>query len=367
MPNLTERAEQALLGALLIDPGLMAALSLRTTDFGSDLHAAVFYELQCAAESGDREADAADQEATIIGPGYAAELRRSCPDHRNASAYARMVMEAALRRQLREHAERLQTDAANLHYDVRRLEHADSRAGITAGFPAATINFDDAHNGSLALRSVAGHQLKLAVALRSHAKAFDPGRESNTPDPGLSSGPAAEIVVPSAAAATRYAAIQPSSERADPVAEREEHVLAIIVQQDDAARDIPGWLPPAAFAEGPRRQLYQAITSLYALGEPIDQLTVDWEHAKMSAALPPAADASRALDTTYAARLARVAIDADAAMESCNILFRTHVNVADALGNGHRVRPELVTGAARPLAILPPPASAANPEPEPRI
>ena len=75
----------------------------------------------------------------------------------NATAYARMVMESSLRRQLLVHADRLFRDAGNLHFEVGRFTKVAAPENGVQEFPT--------------------HLLKLAHAMRTHAR--PDGRYSN--------------------------------------------------------------------------------------------------------------------------------------------------------------------------------------------
>lgn len=205
--NLTARAEQALLGALLSDPAQSTVLNVASSDFSSAGHGGLYQILRRLAVT--------IAPAELIRQGVAGEygdatvtgLQRECPDPRHVGTYARMVMEAALRRRLNQHADRMQTEAANLHYDVRRLEHASSE------LPARTVEFRDTRQrpAGLALREVPGHQLKLSMALRTHLSFFDPGRESQPvePDPAPGSHGQRNRSWPSSSSGTRTCARSP--------------------------------------------------------------------------------------------------------------------------------------------------------------
>ena len=80
-----------------------------------------------------------------------------------------MVMESSLRRQLLVHADRLFRDAGNLHFEVGRFSKAAAPGIGVQEFPT--------------------HLLKLAHAMWTHARTFDPGTE--IPDGRQPAAPAA--------------------------------------------------------------------------------------------------------------------------------------------------------------------------------
>jgi replicative DNA helicase len=106
MPNLTRRAERAVLGALLRDPGLLPDLRhLRLDDFASARHAEIFTAIQEARDarsggSGSSFVAAVALAARSGGAGIEEldDIARACPQPSHGAVYARMVQEASLRR-----------------------------------------------------------------------------------------------------------------------------------------------------------------------------------------------------------------------------------------------------------------------------
>jgi len=369
MPSLTERAERALLGALLLEPRQAAMVPrVEIGDFTDQRQGEFFAAVRDAAGSDPRTARtrAAGLDAD---PGYLNLLRYSCPDPSHATAYARMVVEAALRRQLAVHASRLEQAAANLHYDTRRLGTLAQPGGtadhlLTSELPGA--GGQPRHPG---LPRIFGHELILAQALRAHATAFDPGQDSTPARPDLPQPePVADSQVLSPALAVWRAARTARATQQDGRAVLEEQVLASIVQQHEATRDVPGWLPAAAFSTGPRQELLRALTSLHSRGEPVDALTADWERARIS----------QATDTSYAARLSRLTVDTTRILDSCHQIYLDHQNSPqartapaaaspDAPGEPYLTGPVPRGPAASHPDIGPPPGGPVRPGPAPRI
>ena len=267
MANLTYRAERALLGALLRDPGALDDIRFLTAgDFASDQHKEVFSAI-AAARSLSPDGSLAAFEFTVafsapppgISVRYLQVLSETCPNPANVRAYAGMVMESSLRRELLTHAERLFRDAGDLHFEVGRFSKAAAPADGVQEFPA--------------------HLLRLAHAMWTHARTFDPGTE--TPDdrhPAADLAETAHVLLagPSSPIATTDAA-------AEEQARQEEAVLADLIQHHWQNSDVLDWLPAEAFAVGPRRDVYEAITALVRSGQPVDQLTIEWHLASSRA------------------------------------------------------------------------------------
>jgi hypothetical protein len=58
---------------------------------------------------------------------------------------------------------------------------------------------------------------------------------------------------------------------------REERVLADLIQHPDEIDQLPSHLNPGSFSAAARRDLYEALTVVHSRGEPVDKLTVAWE------------------------------------------------------------------------------------------
>ncbi|MFF3372120.1 DnaB-like helicase N-terminal domain-containing protein [Streptomyces sp. NPDC002680] len=118
-PRPVHYAEQALLGALLLDPTRVADIGQLTADhFESHTHAAVFTGIGTlpapdpAAHAKDtawlnQVLDFARPHAPGLSAAYLHALIQFCPRSQHAAAYARMIRADHARRLLRGHAERL--------------------------------------------------------------------------------------------------------------------------------------------------------------------------------------------------------------------------------------------------------------------
>ena len=188
-----------------------------------------------------------------------------------------MVLEASLRRELLAHAARLRLHAASLHYDTRRASHARRPGDALSDLLVTALPQPAASNGSATIDAAAGHELQLAVTLHAHAAAFDPGTDTSEPHQSVPAGPSAIVpgVVPAAGLPGPWnTPAATSTDRAAQIRQdREEQVLASLIQ---GLITVPGMLPARAFT-GPRRELSAAINALNIRGEPVDELTVDWE------------------------------------------------------------------------------------------
>jgi replicative DNA helicase len=272
MANLTYRAEQALLGALLNDPDLLEDLRFLTAeDFLSQTHRDIFTAVTTAhAARPDDGGRPFNVTVALAGPGpgfdprYLETIARSCPQPANAPAYARMVMEARLRRQLLSHADRLFRDAGDLHFEVGRFSQAAGNGHAAERFPS--------------------HLMKLAHAMWVHAKGLEPS-PSGQDGPVRSAEPATDAVASDPVAAAPTARPMPAAAAgADELARKEEDVLADLIQHPWQNSDVLEWLPADVFTGGARREVYEAITALARTGEPVDELTVEWQLARQRAA-----------------------------------------------------------------------------------
>lgn len=267
MANLTYRAERALLGALLRDPGALDDIRFLTAgDFASDQHREVFSAI-AAARAQSPDGSHASFEVTVafsapppgISVRYLQALSETCPNPANVRAYAGMVMESSLRRELLTHAQRLFRDAGDLHFEVGRFSKAATPGDRVQDFPT--------------------HLLRLAHAMWTRARTFDPGTE--TPDGRHpAADPAATAHVPLAGSSSPTAMTEAEAEEQ---VRQEEAVLADLIQHHWQNSDVLDWLPAEAFTAGPRRDVYEAITALTRSGQPVDQLTIEWHLASSRA------------------------------------------------------------------------------------
>jgi hypothetical protein len=269
--GLTERAERAVLGAMIAAPLPAPGTELvEPADFASDVHRAVWCGIGPAGWPGNagppaREA-IARQSARHPGgervtPAYLDRLARTCPAPGHAGAYAAMVVQASMYR-------KLLANPGPLPAGDPRREVAASRLAVVTG--------SDARPEVLAVHM--GSQ----ASLRSHAERLGAGFAEPTGPHPLCRGSHQD--------------------------RREERVLAAMLQGHPQAGQVLAFLPVAAMTDWYRQELLQAIRRLHAAGDPVDALTADWQvaaaRARTGGQLVRAASAPEEAET-YATRLAR--------------------------------------------------------------
>ena len=279
--DLTRRAERAALGAMIADRQLAARLEyLKPEDF-TDLdprHRWVFRtirQLVTAPEPapGNRRDLIAKTAGRWVSGRYLDELIASCPNPAHGPAYGAMLVQAAVYRQVREDADRIDAQAASLRTDANRLGQAGApEAGRAAGI------------GDLLAET--------ARAIRGHTVALAPP----------AAGPAAASELASATA------VRPRQSTTALAQRREELVLSAVLREHPHAGQILDHLPAAAFTSPDRQEIFRAARRLDHSGRPVDELTVSWELAARSAVSAvlssETAPGRKALDA-YIAKLAR--------------------------------------------------------------
>ena len=216
--DLVDRAEKAVLGAILLSPAVLQDLwFLDPAQFANPAHVVLFEAMRTAlADDPDQSgADlAAHLESATGETGLNLEsLIDACPDAGAAAAYARMLVEADLGRTMAAHSDRIKAD----------LEHLDSQ------------------------------RLAEAFILDHHELQPSPEAEA-APIPGSWKGS---------------------------LLNREERVLADLIQHPSALDLLPQWLNPKSFSAEARSDLYGALTAVHGRGEPVDRLTVAWEFDRL--------------------------------------------------------------------------------------
>ncbi|GAA2522492.1 DnaB-like helicase N-terminal domain-containing protein [Pilimelia columellifera] len=226
--SLVMRAEQALLASLLIDVSAIVVIELLdAADFGHALNRQLFTAITAARTSDPvliGAALAAQLAASAGIPGvdeqWLTQLQDAAPDTGHALAYARIIGEAAFRRELASDAERL------------------------AGAPKG-----------------AGGRL-LADALGRVTTVHAPYVASEYGDPATSAAPEA----PAQATST------PDSRH-----DLEAELLADLVAHPEQADALVRFLHADTFTSPASRQVWTAVEALAGRGEPIDTITIEWE------------------------------------------------------------------------------------------
>ncbi|MEU9305223.1 DnaB-like helicase N-terminal domain-containing protein [Streptomyces sp. NPDC048269] len=247
-------AEQALLGALLLDPHRIKTIGpLGPEHFASAGHRALFAAMAAlpppAAALHAKEPvwitavlDHARPHARGLTAAYLHTLAGACPDPAHAPAYARMVRADHARRTVLGHAELLihaATDTSLPDPVTLTLRRADALASLFDG---------------------------LSASFPSH-----PGSLPRTPPP------------------------MPPSREADPDVASEERLMLSTATAHPAALPSMRWLRPEDFTLPLHGALYRCLTTLASRCEPVDQVTVLWE-AQHHGLLTPAFAAQDVLE-----------------------------------------------------------------------
>lgn len=224
-PDLVLRAEQAVLASALRDPQHLDDVAYLTPDrMAHPTHRAILSALN-ESRTSDPTVSAAELPELIarrvvitgVDADYLRRLADSARQPRNIAGYARLVQEAAVRRDLVRHADQLRTTATE------------------AGDPDLELA-----------------RLTQALRLNEHPA---PVSKFDEPAP----------------------APYESRARTDVRLDGRDRVLAALLQQPKQIREVSTWLSPEAFEAGPRRDVYEAVVAVAERGEPVDQLTVEWE------------------------------------------------------------------------------------------
>ncbi|MFI5662283.1 DnaB-like helicase N-terminal domain-containing protein [Streptomyces sp. NPDC051684] len=242
--NPLNRAEQAVLGAVLLDPEQLTHLVWLAPDhFYRPVHQALFGALRKLSNDGHPAlsthgplplswvTDAVDEAGLHVRgltAAYAHTLIQACPHTEHAPVYGRMVLEGAIHRTVAQHAIRL---------------HQAARADAVQGEVEEALRTADI----------------LAGVLTDLAR-----RWGTDPRPVPPAAPAAATDVPAPA-------------RPDQVAEDERFLLAVLTEQRGAMDEVVAWLRPGDFADPTHGQLYRCLGALHHRGEPIDRITLLWE------------------------------------------------------------------------------------------
>ncbi|MFH8591526.1 DnaB-like helicase N-terminal domain-containing protein [Streptomyces rimosus] len=229
-------AEQALLGALLLEPARLDELGpLAPEHFGDPAHNALYAAMHTAPVPDveqhrrapvwlGRVLKAARPQAPGLTASYLHTLVHRCPWPGHAAAYARMIQADHARRMLREHADRL----------------AQAATDTSLPDPAATV-LAQCETLSAFLETLSGRF------------APHPGSLPRTPHPAPARRSAGEEAL-----------------------EEERALLACATAQPSGLRRMR-WLQPDDFSLPRHGELFQCLTALVHRREPIDPVTVLWE------------------------------------------------------------------------------------------
>lgn len=226
--DLTLRTEQAFIGALLRDPRNIDDVAyLPANRLTHPTYQAVYQnlrDLNAAAQATPTtylpDLVAADLRAPGVTSDYLRALAAACPDPDHAAVYARMIQEAYIRSTL--------------------AAYATNQPPTQAGDQATEL-----YNS--ALTRALGRQ---GYHLAEH---------DHVPAPALTEPATGNHV--------------PTDERA----QREEMILADLIQHQDQIAEVEPWLTSDVFVPGPHRELYETILTVDGYDEPVSELTIEWE------------------------------------------------------------------------------------------
>lgn len=331
--NAVHLAEQATLGALMIERGLAADVTawLRAEDFDHPWHRSVYAsirELHAAHAPVDPQRVGlalADRLGLRADLPHLLDLLQAAPTRPVGHRYAAMVLEASLRRDTACQGVLLQAAALSAGLSQHRRP-------VTAVVAQVDASFDHAE-----------HRWRSATS---------------DPVPTRTDAATVGLGIPvSALGADRLLQAHPAL---DPAAVRrgEEALIASLIARPDHIGEVARWLRPDALTHATWRPVYAAVIQLAELGEPVDVVTVAWEVHRASSRLgsgPGTRELRDAVESAVCAdpaHLARavaadhVRITADRAAHALRAAAgNPGVDLTDVLATGH-----LLTSALRESA-----------------
>jgi DnaB-like helicase N terminal domain len=275
--DLTFRTEQAALGAMIADPHMAARLKFLTpADFTDPRHDWAFRTVRLLSDMPHRPAGnwrdlIARTAGRWVTRKYLDGLVAACPDPAHGPAYGAMLVQAAVYRQVRGHADQINDQATLLGTESSRLSQARAPGARQAA-------------------ELGTHLAEVARIIRGHTAMLAP-----VPEAAAGSRPG-QVPAGSAAPAPATSAAQP-----------EELVLAAVLQGHPQAGQILWFLPAAAFSDPARQEIFRAARRLHQSGRPVDELTVSWElstAAAVTAFLAPGNTPMTQMSDGYIGKLA---------------------------------------------------------------
>lgn len=313
--ELVHRAEQAMLGAMMMRPGLTADLpgAITPDRFTDPRHQAIAIALTGTAEA----------ERGLLGwlrgwmmrfsrqardaAAYMADLPAMCPDPGHMATYYRMLTSAKAERDV---AMRAAGEQAGDGSQILRV--ASDRLGAMTGVREREPRPEEAARLARALSGKAqqitrqGPRQATAPGPRRTVQQAGPPRTGPGPAPqdsiqDLPSGGQRQgqpsHALRSAAVSPQPASSSPSAETtataeadgATPLDRRRLQclVLADLMRHPDQARYVTSWLAPEAFWPGKYRELYTLIAEFSHRRWDIDPLTLEWAAADRARRKPP--------------------------------------------------------------------------------
>jgi hypothetical protein len=291
--DLVYRTEQALLGALITNPGNAFTLRLWPQDFTDPRHQAIYAALTdtSARSLGGRMRDWLTRllsSQARDAAAYLEDLPGLCPDPAHLASYAAMITQARDQRAGATRAEQAARESTPLAgaaaWLADKAEEASRKPRQTPGAADASSLPGDVARLARALRVTTRrlaqeHQGVPTRPLAPHAGI--PG--SSSPDPRAVRAPGSDRIPQRPGSISEYISARPLM-NAEHLQDR---VLADLMTRPGDGRDVVPWLSAEAFSEGPRRDLYGLIRQAITAREPVDPLIIAWHAAQQDAGPSP--------------------------------------------------------------------------------
>jgi hypothetical protein len=366
--NATELAEQATLGALMLDPAHADQITgwLRPGDFWHPWHETIYTTIRERLSARDPIDPVSVGHDLVARHGHRradlprlAGLLEAVPPRAEPRRYAVMVLESALRREVPGYGVLLQAGALSAQLAGKATNLTRVTTMVEAALNAGATRWAQAHGQPLAHTDFTNARPAGSPSASPRALRLLPRR---TPEEDSRSA---------ALDADRFLRAHPTRDKAAVTARERELIIALIRYPDDIAA-VASWLRPEAVADRTWRPVYGALVHLSELGQPIDQVTVAWEVHRAERCrgrgpevrdLGSAMDTTPAIDPAHAARM--VAGDqlrqlADRAAQALRTsAANPGLDLTDLFVTGH-----LMTSALTDLADALPHQGAAAAEPD---
>jgi hypothetical protein len=339
------RAEAATLGAVLLDPAALDRVRwLRGRDFTDPWHARVFDLLRETSHTQPPIGPAAFGRALLDRHGpHRADLPRlvdlltATPPRPQLEVYARMVLDASIRRDVASQGVLLRAGALQAALTGTAHPVSATTALVHAALDAGENRWNRA-TGTSPGDPRPATPAALAPALRH-------------PTPALN--------------ADRLLSAHPALDPAQ-VADHERDLIAALVSHPAAAAELAGWLRPEHLLDRDWAAVYAAVLDLTDTAQPVDEVTVGWRIARSARRLGPgpdprtlrtAVEQTLTADPRWLARrvagdhVRRTAEHAASGLEAA--AANPGLDVVDVLGTGH-LHTDAVRGAAAGLPATPP-------------
>ena len=352
--NALHLAEQAALGALMLDPPLATQVTtwMRADDFQHPWHAEVYTVIRelTAARTPCVPRLVAPALTDRVGSTQAdlpriVDLLQAAGSASAGRHYAAMVLDGSLRRQ-----------TAGYGVLLKGAALTSSATGSAAAVFAVCAQVDaavDAGAHRWALATTADHPATIAAARDD--------TEQLRPVAPVATSVGADRML------TRHPLPAP-----DEVADHEAQLITALIGQPSHLEQVADWLDPHQVTSATWRPVYEALLSLHATGTPIDAVTVAWQTHRTAATHGPgpatrdlrdAVTHATALDVPHVARLVagdHLRLTADTAARALLVdTANPGLTITDLLGTAR-----LITQTLRAAAV---PVERHTPQPVPAI